>query len=233
MIAERIMVNGRWPLMLPPHRAARPEWPWWEAGRLAAMSHVIRSGMHVVDVGAEEGDFPALFASWGATVTLIEPNPHVWPCIRYTWEANDLPAPAGMHVVLCGDTATDAAEPDAGGTGPDGWPQCSRWPMVPDHGFRHLWEHGGTNTPVTTLDCLSLAPDVLTMDVEGGELAVLRGATRTLREHRPTVFVSIHAEFLADLYGQHPDEVLALMESLGYTATYLCSDHEAHWMFTP
>ena len=51
-----VHVNGRWPLWLPEHRAARPEWPWWEAARLSAMHHVLGQGGHTVwDVGAEIG----------------------------------------------------------------------------------------------------------------------------------------------------------------------------------
>jgi hypothetical protein len=60
------LINGRWPLLLPDHRAARPSWGWWEATRLAAMHHFIQPGDVVYDVGAEEGDFPCLFSTWGA-----------------------------------------------------------------------------------------------------------------------------------------------------------------------
>lgn len=35
-------------------------------------------------------------------------------------------------------------------------------------------------------------PDVIKIDVEGAELLVLRGASRTLTEYHPTLFVEIH-----------------------------------------
>lgn len=236
---ELTWINGRWPVLLPPHRACRPEWPWWEATRLAAMHHFIKPGHVVYDVGAEEGDFPTLFATWGAQVVLIEPNPYVWPCIRYTWEANFDHRPLGHYVGLLGVADVDAPETDIERGTVDGWPRCTERPMVPDHGFRHLWEHGGRNTPITTLDHLVARlghiPDVVTMDVEGGELFVLRGAEHTLTEHRPIVFVSIHPDFMAEMYdiGDGITAVNDLMAGHGYEHTYLCTDHEVHMLYLP
>lgn len=43
--------------------------------------------------------------------------------------------------------------------------------------------------PQVTLDSLGLAPSFVKIDVEGGELAVLRGATETLRRHRPVLML--------------------------------------------
>lgn len=233
------LVNGRWLLDLPPHRAARESWPWWEAERLAAMHHHIEPGDVVYDIGAEEGDFPALYASWGAQVVLVEPNPYVWPCIRWTWEANDLPAPLGWFVGLLGDKPAEPVDNDTEAWDDRGWPHCAYREMIGDHGFRHLGEHGGRNTPVSTLDALvadvGTAPDVVTMDVEGGELHVLKGAHRTLTEHRPIVFVSVHPQFMEDLYGivNGTKAVVGHMTDIGYTAEFLTTDHEEHWMFLP
>ena len=47
--------------------------------------------------------------------------------------------------------------------------------------------------PAYSLDDLRLPPPALIkMDVEGAESAVLEGARRMLREHRPVVFVALH-----------------------------------------
>lgn len=231
-------INGRWRLLLPEHRAARPEWPWWEAHRLAAMAHVIRPGDIVWDVGAEEGDLPALWRSWGAHVVMAEPNPKVWPNIKLVWEANGLPEP-----LLCWPGFL-GAEPD--GALPDvgqllyRWPKCADGPVIGDHGFCQLGER--PDLPTTTIDLLVrsgvTAPSVLTMDVEGSELHVLSGASETLAAHRPHVFVSIHPEFMAHHYGiaEGVEAVRELMERHGYPAddhVFLCTDHEHHWWFPP
>lgn len=230
-------VNGRWWVDLPPHRAARPEWPTWERERLAAMHDAIEQGDVVYDIGAEEGDFAALFATWGARLVLVEPNPKAWPNIRWTWEANKLPAPLAWHVGLLGEHHVIATDPDADDQDVDGWPACAYDELIGDHGFRHLGEHGGIGSSIITLDELvdatGVPPDVVTMDVEGGELYVLRGGDATLSEHHPTVFVSIHPEFMDNLYGigDGVEAVCDLMAGHGYTGTFLAHDHEHHWMF--
>lgn len=234
------LVNGRWELWLPEHRAARPEWPWWEAQRLAAMHHVIAAGSDQVvwDVGAEEGDFPALWASWGAQVVLAEPNPRVWPNIKLVWEANALPDPLATWVGFLGAEVTQP--PGAGERVDSIWPPCADGEVIGDHGFCQLGER--PDLPTTTVDRMVdlgvPAPTVLTMDVEGSELLVLRGAAATLEHRRPHVFVSIHEEFMAHHYGIRDgvQNIRAFMRDAGYAwgdHVFLGTDHEAHWWFPP
>ena len=227
---KRVLINGRWPLNLPDHRADRPEWPYWEATRLAAMHHFIQPGDVVYDVGAEAGDFAALFATWGARPVLIEPNPKAWPTIRAVWEMNHLPA-TPWAIVMLSDTHAGSAEYD---TGTGGWPVVSVGPIDPAHGFAHIGEWVG---PTTTLDWLIVAsgfprPAVVTMDVEGGEGHVLRGAFHALTETRPAVFMSLHPQFMRDLYGESPDDIHTLMKGHGYHGRFLAEDHEQHWVWT-
>lgn len=241
---QHVSINGRWPLMLPVHRAVRPEWPWWEAARLADMHDKLAGadGALIIDVGAEEGDFPALWASWGLDVLLVEPNPAVWPNIRAIWTANKLAPPAGMFVGFASEV--DVPSPpalDAAGAHllelEDGWPRCAYGPVIGNHGFRHLSQEADV-TPQARLDTLTAGRPVhaLTMDVEGSELAVLRGAAGVLDNDRPTVWVSIHTdtEWVDDEYpGQGREAVLDFMSSHRYTATFLARDHEEHWRFDP
>lgn len=247
-------INDRWQLLLPEHRAARPEWPWWEATRLAAEYHVI-TGM--VDagrrpvvwcVGAEEGDMPALYALWGAAVVLIEPNPKVWPNIRAIFEHNTLSDRIrATAVALVGSPDMVDMYPPESDVGPlpvsndfhaDGWPRSAFGPVIGDHGFRHLMD-GRATTPTTTIDDLVYThqfpvPDVITMDIEGGEGHAIAGAFHVMTRIAPTWFVSVHPEFMDDMYGHGPDiEVHMPFEMAGYTETFLTIDHEHHWMFTP
>jgi len=67
-------------------------------------------------------------------------------------------------------------------------------------------------TPVETIDSLcdrlGAAPDVIKMDIEGGEIDALAGATRTLRDRRPVVVTELACEAGA--------EVVRLLDARGY-----------------
>lgn len=231
--------NDRWPIILPEARAVRPENPWWEATRLAAMSHFIGNGDIVLDVGAECGDFPGLFAIWGADVILIEPNPLVWPNIKAIFEANNLMSKYQGGFV--GFASDQNAEPTDAGLSiqeaslePHQWPTCADGEVIGNHGFRHLAQETDT-TPQATIDAIVAGIPVthITMDIEGSELVALRGAVGVMKRCRPYVWVSVHPDPLKDFYCQNPEEVYSLMESLEYRRIFLTFDHESHELFVP
>lgn len=235
------VINGEWVLELPEHRAARPQWDiangGWEKERLASMHANIEPGQLVYDIGAEEGDLPALWASWGADVVLFEPNPRVWPNIKVIFEANDLADRVrGCFVGFAGDTDTypEGALPGTGWAG-GWWPDAALGEVIGDHGFMNLCER--PDVPSVTIDQARLIvgkPDAITIDVEGAELQVLEGARATLTGiDQPTVWVSIHPEFMAEMYGTHPDDIHNLMAWCGYRSKHLATDHEQHWVFWP
>jgi FkbM family methyltransferase len=53
-------------------------------------------------------------------------------------------------------------------------------------------------------------PDLVKIDVEGGEEQVMRGAMRTLREHKPLVIFE-HGYGAANAYGTEPDDIFGLV----------------------
>ena len=240
-------MNDRWMLKLPKHRAERPVNSWWEAQRLALtfqrISHLLETRdehwPRVLDVGAEEGDFPCLYSMWGADVFLVEPNPKSWPWIKATFESNEQ-TPAGWYVGLLGaERAGPHPEfaPDCRFEDTTMWPDCaSEEEPTPEHGFHHLHEHADVDA-TWTLTGLCIAadwtPDLICMDIEGGELHALRGATDVLEQVRPELIVSLHPDFMRDLYGHMPEAVHDLMEGLDYRKQFICADHEQHWHYVP
>ena len=240
---QLVDVNDKWPLWMNPNRADHDWWPHWEAARLAKTHQLIteeivtRSAPVVYEIGAEEGDFPALYGTWGAEVVLIEPSPFSWPQIRAHWEANIDRPPAGWFVGLASDHDTDV-EPDYDDTVRGGWPECSYRRQRPEYGFRHIWEHFA-NTRQNRLDTLIVShgwppPDLLCIDVEGAEGHVLRGAETILMVHRPHIIVALHHEGLANLYQTTAEEAVHdYMTQVGYTGTHLDTDHEEHFWFAP
>lgn len=68
---------------------------------------------------------------------------------------------------------------------------------------------------VRRLDDLGLQPDVIKIDVEGGELGVLRGGRETLSRCRPAVFCEMLRKWSAK-FGHHPDDMIRFMTELDY-----------------
>lgn len=239
-------INGKWWVTLPEHRAARPEWvTGWERERLDSMhdylTHITPGRRPVIiDVGAEEGDMPALYSMWGCDVVLIEPNPKVWPNIKAIWEANELRAPLINFVGFAAEMSHVAPYRDSVGgkglIGQDGWPFCARDEVIGDHGFRHLAQQAD-ETPCITIDDLvgDQHIDAITMDVEGSELRVVVGAAKVLERDHPLVWVSCHTDYEWNdkwYEGVRVEQVIDAMGAYNYEAVHICNElHEDHWLF--
>lgn len=239
-----VLVNGRWPIKLPEHRAARPEWTapgGWEKARLDHMNKTVKPGDIVYYVGAEEGDMCALLQMWGAKVVMFEPNPLVWPNIKGIWDANKLERPLGALVGFAGTEARtippydpNPDNPAWSNRGDDGWPECAYGEMIAEHGFKNLCEDNGT-LPLYRIDSTASSslgvPDIISLDVEGAEWEVLRGAEKTLREHHPTIYLSLHPEFMYEIYKEYSADLRHWLKQMGYKETLLDYQHEVHLVY--
>ena len=234
------LINGRWTLDLLPHRASIPSWGWWERERLAAMYTAIRPGDTVMDIGAEQGDLSALYASWvgpAGNMILVEPSAGFWPCIKATFEMNDLKPPRiSFPGFAFNDHSAEKWNTWCQYTGgPNDWPIQAYGEIDPTIGFAHINEH--PPVPDTTIDDIASSSafpiDVITMDVEGTEYEVLQGAEDTLtsKPPNPIVFVSVHPEFMMREHGHTTDALHLMMHGFGYDAMFLATDHEQHWMY--
>lgn len=232
------LINGRWTLKLPKHRAERPEWvTGWEPERLDALWNEIKAmrinsaintkaNPIVIDVGAEEGDMSALMASWGAEMYLIEPNKKVWPNIAAIFEANNLPLPWTFAGFAASATRIDDVDSQ---TITHGFPLAAHGNISIEHGFNHLAEND-QSIPKIAIDDLPM-PDIITIDVEGSEYQVLKGAIKTLTIGSPTLFISVHPEFMFHNHNEYEGDMHAWLRSLGYRGKHLAYDHEHHWEY--
>jgi FkbM family methyltransferase len=57
--------------------------------------------------------------------------------------------------------------------------------------------------------------DFIKIDVEGGELDVLKGAARTISKHRPLIYCEVYARWAAS-FGYSPAELFEFLRTLGY-----------------
>lgn len=230
MVQTRI--NGRWNIILPKHRADRPEWDilngGWERARLDSMYANTMSNDVVYYVGAEEGDMCGLVAKWGGHLVMFEPNERVLPNLREIWKANDLKQCAvftGFASNQTTDNWRDSLTTDISGIEGE---------VISDHGFRELHEPG--QIAQVKIDDISKElppPNMITMDVEGSEWEVLQGAEKTIKEHKPLIYLSLHPEFLFRIYDKYSYEVRRWIIDLGYEEKLLDYQHECHFVYWP
>lgn len=230
------LMNGKWLLKLPEHRAAREEWTserGWEKARWDSVHANIHPTDIVFDIGAEEMDLTGLIASWLSPpggIVAFEPNPKVWSNGYAIWSANELSPPLACFAGFADDVTDNAGRKLLSRNTLKDWPPSAYGPIDSAHGFARPEER--PDLPHITLDdfCygLQLFPNIITMDVEGSELRVCRGAEKVLRDYHPLVYVSVHPNFMLDTYGTDVSEFYDFMAGLGYEFIHLATDHEIH-----
>lgn len=173
-----------------------------------------RPGMRLFDVGAHFGVFSLVAAQIGGTAVAVDPSPTAVKMIE-----------TGARLNQLGDKirAVQAAVSDA-----DGKLHMLDAGVFSD-GYYKLAGQGRpmqelTSTPAITVDDLYRdfgAPTHIKIDVEGHEAAVLRGASRTLAECKPLLFLELHNQMVRS-DGGDPRAALAQLARLSY-ATYALS----------
>ncbi|WP_407553311.1 FkbM family methyltransferase [Streptomyces sp. Pv4-95] len=163
-------------------------------------------GGTAVDVGGWYGPWTRRLARRAARVVTIEPVPHLARLI-------DSVTPA--HVEVVSAAATDHTGRATLWLPPDGRGDRGVSSLV----RREL--HGAAlDVPCLPLDALDLAAvTLIKIDVDGGELGVLRGAAHTVARERPALFIELEARI------QPLTPVLDWTARHGYRGWVLPHDH--------
>ena len=179
----------------------------YEATKQRAFAAAVRPGYVVYDVGANVG-FYSLLASRlvgpRGRVMAFEPAP---ANLRYLRRHVALNHSANVEVV-------DAAVSDR--------ERFMRFDEGPNRYEGRLAAHGGIEVRCVSLDEFASThahPDVIKIDVEGGELDVLRGAAGLLASRRVTILLATHSEQLRR-------ECRQLLDESGYSSTEIDGAHE-------
>jgi len=192
------------------------------------LSKRLRPKEVVYYIGAEEGEMAALCQIWGADVVLFEPNDKVWANIKAIWDANNLEYPLYCFSGFASNKNTLNSE---GYFKKRSFPDSANGEVIGDHGFKELKDPG--DIPQVKIDTVvevtGVIPTAISLDVEGSEWEVLRGAEKTLKEHKPRIWLSLHPEFLHEQYGEWGAELRRWIMDLGYSETLLDYPlHEVH-----
>jgi len=163
---------------------------------------IIEPGMHVVDIGANEG-FTTVLA--GLTVgkkgqvIAVEPAAHNLQPLRLNLALNGLKE----HVLVIAGAVSDsdvAVEMQGERVNPVGAVQANALTVKLD-------------------DLIGFRPDVIKLDCEGYEVKAIRGGLKLLEACKPTLFLESHLEPQGvDMrhYGDTPETLYKLLTDLGY-----------------
>jgi len=190
----------------------------YETPKAEALLELVSPGDTVCDVGAHTGYFTAiaaLAAGPGGHVFAFEPRPLNYELLDRHVRRNGLTNVTLFRAAVGERTGTARFEHRTGtGTG-------------------HLSPDGPMLVDLVSLDELHAAgklgslPDVLKIDVEGGETGVLAGARRILEQARPRMVLATHGP-------EVHRHCVELLESLGYTYRILPSTgHETELVALP
>jgi FkbM family methyltransferase len=166
---------------------------------------LIKEGMTIVDIGAFEGDHSMMFAHWmhdKGKILAFEPEPNNCRWFRRNMEVNNYKCIDLYECALSDREGTATFHP---GTG------------VGSLVLRSWWKTGLPITVKTqTLDnILNQAHidkvDLIKIDVEGGDLLVLKGAQRTLKNNRAHLIMDVDV-----VSNMERSELFELLTSFGY-----------------
>ena len=196
--------------LLPEHRPA------WNPVECEGFKAAVRPGSTVLDIGANIGTYTLLFGQWAGPngrVFAFEPAPETFAALSRHVALN------GLEKVIF---PVRQAISDHAGTMPffaAGTQGTNRLVTDGEASFSAAVQQIETLTIDEFCTRRSLKPDVIKIDIEGFELAALRGAEKTLRSRARelTVFVEMHPTTWRTL-GLTRDDIVGELTRQGYTA---------------
>ncbi|MFX0544344.1 FkbM family methyltransferase [Roseovarius sp. S1116L3] len=153
----------------------------FEVEELEALEAHIKSGAHIIDIGANVGNHALYFATrlQAARVVVVEPNPLALAPLMANVLINRLEGVIDMGLLGVG-----LSDGSAGGFGMKRHDRnLGATKMVEGKG--HLEVHAG--------DVLlgDEVPDLIKIDVEGMEIKVLSGMKQLISRHRPAILIEV------------------------------------------
>lgn len=224
----------KYEFVLPEPLASWDVFDYWEKERIASMEKNLKKGDILFDIGTEQGWCNLVYADMVGpeNIVLIEPTREFWPNIQAVWDKNYNVMPKACAVALFSDkTTTHPAHKFSDG----GWPIDAAGDLVDRNKYQYIHENSEKIPEIKLDDYVKqtgIIPTALTMDVEGAELLILRGSEKTLKDHKPKLFISIHPDLGERDYGITKHMTLEYLMDLGYIGEHLATDHEEHWYFS-
>lgn len=192
-----------------------------EPGVQHAMGQLIKSGMTVYDVGANIGFLSVIAARLvgsGGRVICFEPLPDNVLQIRHNAQLNDF-----THIDVRQEAlGAEDSEAQFLVSSESTWGKLAGLGSVPAN------QIGEITVKVKTLDSVLASeglpiPDLMKIDIEGAEAAMLAGTSETIRRTRPILMIELHGT---------NTEVSTILDGFGYRAVVIgshASINESPW----
>lgn len=206
-----------WYKTIPPHHTAVLDRKAWEMHRITRLE----KGHVALDIGACIGSYTLELARRFTHVHAFEPNPDNLRVLAKNVRMNRMENVTVHSFALSNQNKQESlrVQRNNGETG-----------TFQDHHYGLSYDRR-ILVEARTLDSLKLQNvELVKVDVEGWELAVLQGATRTLKEQMPTIALEVHSRSCKGLC-----EVCEYLDRFGYTVTQIGrADEETpvHWIIT-
>jgi FkbM family methyltransferase len=183
--------------------------------QLPVLDRNLRDGMVFVDVGANQGEFTVFAAKRlpVGRVVAFEPMTDMYDRLLRNIEANGFSNVLASRLGLWSEPTTRTI-----------YRRSSRFSDGSHHeGLGTVFPTDVRNTRVEEIQCTTLDAfldtseinrvDIIKIDVEGAELRVLQGASRTIDRHRPKLLIEVDLE-CCRAAGVDPPEFLDYLERL-------------------
>lgn len=145
-----------------------------------------------IDAGANIGTLTQVMLDAGCTVHAFEPNPQAIECLRH-----NCPGAATYEIAL-------------------GSKSGSAWfTQLDNAGASFLSDSGQFKVKTAKLDDMRLCPGLIKIDVEGYEVALLEGASDTIKECRPVIVCEVNRGAL-ERAGSSSSTLLNKFKEFGY-----------------
>lgn len=187
----------------------------WEPGSAALCRRILRPGMTVIDIGAHVGYYTRLFArSVGAAgkVYAFEPHPRNFAMLTRNTRGFRNVVPRQMAITDAEKTVVlyESASTSA---------RHTIWNAEAEHG-REIPVPGASVSSLFR----GLSADLVKIDVEGGELGVLRGAEEWLAGSKDVALLVEFAPPVWDAQGMAPRTLLDTLTRMGFDLFAIGSD---------
>jgi FkbM family methyltransferase len=204
-----------WSRVSPFFDANRGFFDYWadDVGDLRFLWKILEPGMVFMDIGAYQGIYSLVAGNklrQGGTIIAFEPSPRDYRRLRMHLRLNGLSSARAENLALSATAArTTFFQVTSGDTTRNGM----RAPASSDAVAEISVEAISLDQYVTRHQLTRL--DIIKLDVEGGEMDVLRGAVNTVATFRPILICEV-LDATTHVWGYNACEIISTLQDQGY-----------------